>query len=237
MKILITGGSRGIGAACVRRFCQEGHTVAFFYRSRREAAEALARETGAMALAVDVSDPQSVKAGVEAVVATIGAPDVLVNNAGISHSALMTELTDADWRAMMGVNLDGCFYVTRAVAPHMIRAQGGRIILIGSVWGRTGASMEVHYSASKAALRGMTRALAKELGPSHITVNCVEPGWIDTDMNAEYAPEEREAFAGETPLLRIGNPEEVAAAVHFLASEEAAFITGQCLGVDGGYGI
>ncbi len=237
MKVLITGGSRGIGAACVRRFASEGHRVAFFYHKSKEAAEALARETGAVAVCADVASPEAVACGMEEVLAAIGAPEVLVNNAGISQSALMTELSDADWRRMMAVNLDGAFYVARAVIPHMIRAQRGRIVLIGSVWGRTGAACEVHYSASKAAIRGMTRALAKELGPSHITVNCVDPGWIDTDMNAGHTEEDAAAFSEETPLSRIGRPEEVAAAVRFFASEEASFITGQCLGVDGGYGI
>ena len=138
---------------------------------------------------------------------------------------------------MMGVNLDGAFYLCRAVAPGMIRRGHGRIINVGSMWGKVGASCEVHYSAAKAGLRGLTMALAKELGPSGITVNCIEPGVIDTDMNAVLSDEDRAALADETPLCRIGRPEEVAAAVCFFAGEEASFITGQCLGVDGGFAV
>ena len=137
----------------------------------------------------------------------------------------------------MGVNLDGVFYVSRAVAEIMIRQKEGRIINIGSMWGKTGASCEVHYSASKAGVRGLTMALAKELGPSGITVNCVEPGVIETEMNACLDEETRRALCEETPLCRMGKSEEVAAAVRFFASKEAGFITGQVLGVDGGFAI
>jgi 3-oxoacyl-[acyl-carrier protein] reductase len=138
---------------------------------------------------------------------------------------------------MMGVNLDSAFYLCRALAPAMIRGGWGRIVNVGSMWGKVGASCEVHYSATKAGLRGLTMALAKELGPSGITVNCVEPGVIDTDMNAALTEEDRAALCDETPLCRIGRPEEVASAIVFLASEDAAFITGQCLGVDGGFAV
>ena len=237
MKVLITGGSRGIGAACVRAFCERGDRVAFFYRTHRDAAEALAKETGACAICADVSDPQATDAAVAEAVTWLEGVDVLVNNAGIAQFKLFTEITDADWSRMLGTDLGGAFYVSRAVACHMIAQHTGRIVNIGSMWGKVGASCEVHYSAAKAGLRGMTMALAKELGPSGITVNCVEPGVIDTEMNAALDDDARRELADSTPLCRIGEAREVAEAVCFLASDRASFITGQVLGVDGGFAI
>ena len=235
--ILITGGSRGIGAACVRAFAANGDAVAFLYHSNTDAALALAQQTGALALQADISDPQSVNRALSTIGERMGEIDVLVNCAGVGQIKLFTDLTDDDWRRMMGTNLDGAFYLCRALAPDMIRGGWGRIVNVGSMWGKVGASCEVHYSATKAGLRGLTMALAKELGPSGITVNCVEPGVIDTDMNAALTEEDRAALCDETPLCRIGRPEEVASAIVFLASEDAAFITGQCLGVDGGFAV
>lgn len=235
--VLITGGSRGIGRACVRAFCARGDRVVFLYRRRTEEAEALAAETGAIALMADVSDAAEAEKAVGEALLQLGRIDILVNNAGMAQSKLFTDLTDGDWRAMMATNLDGAFYVTRAVSRGMINEKYGRIVNIGSMWGKTGASCEVHYSASKAGLRGLTMALAKELGPSGITVNCIEPGVIETEMTAVLDGETKRALAEETPLCRIGSPEEVAAAVLFLASREASFITGQILGVDGGFAI
>lgn len=235
--VLITGGSRGIGEALVKAFCNNQDRVVFLYKSQKERADALAAKTGALALQADVSDPSAVDAAIASAVAYLGSIDVLVNNAGVSQIKLFTDLTNEDWETVRSTNLDGAFYVTRAVARQMVRQQSGRIVFIGSMWGKVGASCEVHYSATKAALRGMTMALAKELGPSHITVNCVEPGVIDTEMNAALDAETRAALAEETPLCRIGHPEEVADAVLFLSSEKASFITGQILGVDGGFAI
>lgn len=235
--VLITGGSRGIGKACVRAFCKGGDRVAFLYQRSEEEARALAIETGSIPICVDISDPVAVDAAVQEAYAQLGSIDVLVNNAGVSQIKLFTDLTNEDWRRVMGVNLDGVFYVSRAVAEIMIRQKEGRIINIGSMWGKTGASCEVHYSASKAGVRGLTMALAKELGPSGITVNCVEPGVIETEMNACLDEETRRALCEETPLCRMGKSEEVAAAVRFFASKEAGFITGQVLGVDGGFAI
>ncbi len=237
MNVLITGGSRGIGAACVRAFCAQGDRVAFFYNRSEEAARALALETGAFAIQVDLTDPDAVGAAVARAEEQLGGIDVLVNNAGIAQIKLFTDLTDSDWRTMLDTNLGGAFFVTRAVAKGMIARQRGRIVNIGSMWGKVGASCEVHYSAAKAGLRGMTMALAKELGPSHITVNCIEPGVIDTEMNAALDEETRASLCDATPLCRLGRPEEIAAAVCFFASEDASFITGQILGVDGGFAV
>lgn len=239
MNVLITGGSRGIGAACVKKFAARGDRVVFFYHTASaEIVEKLERETGAVGIRADVGDAESVRAAVREVSDRFGGRiDVLVNNAGIAQIKLFTDLTDEDWRRMISTNLDGAFYVSREVSRLMIRAQYGRIVNVGSMWGKCGASCEVHYSAAKAGLRGLTMALAKELGPSGITVNCVEPGVIETDMNAALDAETKRDLCDETPLCRLGTPDEVADAILFLASDHAGFITGQTLGVDGGFAI
>lgn len=236
--VLITGGSRGIGAAMVRAFAEAGDRVAFFYRSNHTAAATIAAKTGATAIPCDVSSPDAVRDGLAAARAALGGEvEVLISNAAISHVGLSRDMSDTQWREVLDTNLSAAFYLAREVQPAMIRAGRGRIVLIGSMWGKVGASCEVAYSAAKAGLRGLTMALAKELAPSGITVNCVEPGVIATDMNAHLDANALAALAEETPLGRIGAPGEVAAAVLFLASPDAAFITGQCLGVDGGFAI
>ncbi len=237
MKVLITGGSRGIGEACVRAFCQRGDCVAFLYRSNHERAHKLALETGAIAIAADISNATAATAATKEAIERLGGIDVLVNNAGISQIKLFSDITDEDWRKMIDTNLSGAFYTSREASRTMVAQHFGRIINVGSMWGKVGASCEVHYSASKAGLRGLTMALAKELGPSHITVNCVEPGVIDTEMNAALDEDVRRELCESTPLCRIGKAEEVAAVVCFLASKEASFITGQIIGVDGGFAI
>lgn len=237
MRILITGGSRGIGEACVRAFCQRGDSVAFLYHTSHERAKALALETGAIAIAADVANAESATAATQDAIAQLGGIDVLVNNAGVSQIKLFSDITDEDWRKVIDTNLSGAFYTSREVSRAMVAQHFGRIINIGSMWGKVGASCEVHYSASKAGLRGLTMALAKELGPSGITVNCIEPGVIDTEMNAALDDSTRKELCESTPLCRIGNVEEVAAVVCFLASDEASFITGQVIGVDGGFAI
>ena len=235
--VLVNGGSRGIGRAICEKFAKEGANVAFTYLQSEEKAQTLARELGALAIRADSRSSTEVGRVVKATEEQFGRIDILVNCAAKSEFALLTDISDEAWRDMMAVNLDGYFYYIRAVLPSMIREKQGRIINITSMWGEVGASCEVHYSASKAAVIGLTKALAKELGPSGITVNCVEPGLIDTEMNRTLDDECRQGLIDETPLCRIGRPEDVAAAVLFFASEQASFVTGQTLGVDGGYAI
>ena len=177
------------------------------------------------------------KKAAELCIEQLGGIDILINNAGIAQIKLFDTLTDEDWRRMIDTNLSGAFYVTRAAVKEMLKNHSGRIINIGSMWGKCGASCEVHYSASKAGLRGFTASLAKELGPSGITVNCIEPGVIATEMNAALDEETVSALCEETPVCRMGTPEDVVNAVDFFASDASSFITGQVLGVDGGYAI
>lgn len=232
---LITGGSRGIGKAITECFAKNGYTAVFLYAKNNEAAKATALESGAAAIRCDVSDPASVREACAEVEKLIGAPDVIVNNAGISNISLFQDVSDSQWSGIINTNLSSAFYVCRYFAPAMIQRHSGRIINIGSVWGKHGASCEVAYSASKAGLRGLTSALAKELGPSGITVNCIEPGVIMTDMCASFDEDTLNELKNATSLGRLGTPEDVANAVLFLASDAASFITGQFLGVDGGF--
>lgn len=237
MNILISGGSRGIGRACVERFSSPENKIAFIYKSSHDSAKQLAEALGAIPICADISKPDDTNRALGEAVSVLGSIDVLVNNAGISQIKLFTDITNSDWRAMIDNNLSSAFYLTRAVLPHMIAQKSGRIINIGSMWGKTGASCEVHYSATKAALRGFTMALAKEVGPSGITVNAIEPGVIMTDMCESLDNETLSALAEETPLCRLGKPNDVAALAYFLASDGASFITGQIIGVDGGFAI
>lgn len=235
-RVLISGGSRGIGAECVRRYTSLGDAVVFIYNKSSGSAQALSAETGAIAIQADVSDAVEAKSAVNQAVEKLGGIDILVNNAGVAHIGLFTDLTDDEWQRLCDTNLSSAIYLSREASKYMIRQHSGSVVNIGSVWGRAGASCEVAYSATKAGLRGFTRALAKELGPSGITVNCIEPGVIDTEMNAALDEETRASLADETPLGRLGTSADVAATVEFLTSPEAAFITGQILGVDGGFG-
>ena len=237
MKILITGGSRGIGRACVEHFSSLGHKVAFIYKQSHESAKALTDLTGAIPICADISDGESAYAAVYAANRKLDGIDVLINNAGISQIKLFSDISDAEWQTMVNTNLSSAFYVTREVSKIMVSQKSGRIINIGSMWGKTGASCEVHYSATKAALRGMTMSLAKELGPSGITVNCIEPGVIATEMNASLSEDALSDLINNTPLCRIGKPHEVASLAEFLSSDKASFITGQIIGIDGGFAI
>lgn len=237
--VLITGASRGIGAACARRFAAAGYSVAINYHHSEDAALALAQEINsaggqAIALQADVSDSAAVGRMVDNVLENFCQLDILVCNAGVARQGLLTDFSDQDWRRIFQVNVDGVFYCCRAVLPHFVHRKAGKIITLSSMWGLTGGACEVPYSASKAAVIGLTRALAKELGPSGITVNCVAPGVIDTDMNANLTPEDMAALQEETPLGVIGRPEDVAESVFFLASPAAGFITGQVLSPNGG---
>lgn len=233
---LITGGSRGIGAQTVRAFTAAGYRAAFFYRSSEDAANQLAAETGAYAICCDVADSASVQAACAQAQRQLSHIDVLVNNAGIAQQKLFTDITDEDWQRMLGVNLSGAFYVSRAVLPGMISRRYGRIINVGSIWGQVGASCEVHYSAAKAGLIGLSKALAKEVAPSGVTVNCVCPGVIETDMLSCFSEEDLSALAEETPAGRLGTPEDVAEMILWLSDEKAGFVTGQVIGVNGGFG-
>ncbi len=236
-KVLITGGSRGIGAACVRRFCAEGCKVSFIYNKSEADAEALASETGAVAICADISDKIQLETAIADATKCMGGIDVLVNNAGVSLIALLSDTDDTALEHLLSVNLTAAIVAAREVSRYMVREHCGYIINIGSVWGRIGASCEALYSASKAGLRGFTLALAKELGYSGVRVNCVEPGVIDTDMNRELGDDDISELVERTPLSRIGKPKEVAEAVYWLCSGKADFITGQILGVDGGFGL
>ena len=240
--VWITGASRGIGAATARAFAAAGWQVAIGWCRAAEKADALAAELNAarpgcaVSVWTDVTDPDSVKAAHAAVQAVFGPVDCLVNNAGIAKQQMLCDVTEADWTAMFDVTCAGMYRTSRAVLPDMVHRKSGAIINLSSIWGVVGASCEVPYSAAKGAVVSFTLALAKELGPSGIRVNCVAPGVIDTDMMAAFSEADRAALAGETPLARLGRPEEVAAAILFLASDSASFITGQTLGVDGGFG-
>ena len=236
---LITGASRGIGRAIALRLAKDGYTVALNYHQNEKAAVRAAEVLTAfgkegMLCRADVTREHAVHEMVREVERRLGPIDLLVNNAGIAEQVLFTDLTAAQWKKMMDVHVNGAFYTSSAVLPSMIRRKSGCIINIASMWGQTGASCEVHYSTAKAALIGMTKALAKEVGPSGIRVNCVSPGAIETDMMAGFSDDDKAAIADETPLGRLGKPEEIAAAVAFLASEDAAFITGQVLAPNGG---
>lgn len=236
-RILISGGSRGIGAACVRYFAKKGDKVAFIYRSAESSAIEISDETGAYAIRADISDAEGARIAFKRAKELLGGIDVLINCAGIAGFSLFTEISDEEWRQMLDTNLTSAFVLSREAAKVMVAQKSGKIINVGSVWGRLGASCEVHYSASKAGLRGLTQALAKELGPSGITVNCVEPGVIDTDMNSMLDENAMKELAEATPLCRIGKAEEVAAVIGFLASDGASFITGACIPVDGGFPV
>ncbi len=238
--VIVTGGAGGIGEAVVQKFCAAGYSAAIVYFGSEEKALALSSSLmhagyDAFPLRCDARDPAAVDAAVRQVIRLNGRVDVLVNNAGLSLRQLLQDTSDAEWEDIVGVNLSGPFYFCRAVLPHMIRAQAGRIVNIASMWGQAGASMEVAYSAAKAGVIGLTKALAKETALSGVTVNCVAPGAVDTAMMASFSEADVQALCEEIPVGRLGTPEEVAGAVAFFTAEENGYITGQVLGVNGGF--
>lgn len=233
--VFITGGARGIGKATAELFYENGYNVAINYNNSAEAALSMKdKMPGILTLKGDVSSENDVKRMIDETVLYFGRIDVLVNNAGICIPSLVTDITVVDWEKTFGVNVTGTFLASKYAAKNMIHNHSGAIVNVSSIWGVSGASCESCYSASKGAVIAFTKALAKELGPSGIRVNCIAPGYIDTDMNKDISEEDKQAFADETPLGRIGTPDEVAKAVLFLASDAASFITGQILGCDGG---
>ncbi len=233
--VLISGGDRGIGAAAARAFYQAGYRVAVLYHTNAEAAASLEADLpGLIALQCDVASRAACESAFTAAEIMLGHVDVLVCNAGIAQQKLFTDITPAEWQHMLDVNLTGAFHLCQLALPGMIRRKWGRILTVSSMWGQTGGSCEVHYSAAKAGLIGLTKALAREEGPSGVTVNCVAPGVIDTDMMAAFTPGDKAALAEETPVGRLGSAQEVARALLFLAGEEAGYITGQVFGVNGG---
>ena len=237
---LVTGASRGIGRETACLLARRGYQVVIHYNESEQAARALlcqlrAEGLSASLVQADISDPAQVARMADEVLSVYHRVDVLVNNAGVARQQLFTDVSDADWARMVGVNLSGPLYVTRAFLPGMISRRSGSVVFVSSMWGQVGASCEVCYSALKAGLIGMTRALAKEAGPSGVRVNCVAPGVIDTDMNRALGEETLCALAEETPLGRLGTPQDGARSIAYLAGEAAAFVTGQVLGVSGGF--
>lgn len=240
--VLITGSSRGIGRVAAELFAADGYNIAINYLKSRIAAEALcdkliSQGCDAIAIQADVSDRLQVDEMVKEISGHFGYISALVNNAGIAQEAVFSDITIADWDRMLAVNLTGVFNCCQAVLPLMLRNHSGSIVNVSSMWGVTGGSCEVHYSAAKAGVIGLTKALAKELGPSGIRVNCVAPGVIDTDMNAGFSKEDFAPLLAQTAAGRRGKAEEVANAILFLASRKSSYITGQVLSVDGGFVI
>lgn len=237
--VLITGASRGIGASCARLFARKGFRVLINYCSSHQKAEELCStvqaEGGcAYAVCADVSDSEQVRRMFHEISEHFGGVDILINNAGIAQQKLFCDVTEEEWDKIFNVNMKSMYLCTQQVLPHMIHNKCGSIINISSMWGITGASCEVPYSAAKAAVIGFTKALAKELAPSGIRVNCVAPGAVDTDMNASLSEEDLALLREETPLGCIGSAEDIAAAVYFLASDSSRFTTGQILSPNGG---
>jgi 3-oxoacyl-[acyl-carrier protein] reductase len=234
---LVTGGSRGIGAAISHELAKAGAKVAVNYRAGREAADEVAGEIGGLAVQADVSNPEEVQALVERVEGELGDIDALVNNAGVTRDTLIARMTDDDWQTVIDTNLRGTFNTSRAVARKMLRRRAGSIVNLSSVVGVHGNPGQANYAASKAGIIGLTKALARELGSRGVRVNAIAPGYVSTELTDVLNDEQRGLILQNTPLGRLGEPEDVAGAVRFLCSDEAAFITGEVLLVDGGLGM
>lgn len=238
--VLITGASRGIGRETAILFAEQGYNVCINYYNSDDQAKALEKKLLSMGLnchliKCDIRKFQDSQRMVKIVLANYGTIDVLVTNAGIAQQKPFTTITENDWDNMFDVNIKGVFNVCKGVIPAMIENSGGSIVTVSSMWGQVGASCETHYSASKAAVIGFTKALAKEMGPSNIRVNCICPGVINTDMNQDLSQDTFACLENETPLGRIGTSREVAESIFYLSSDKARFITGQILGVNGGF--
>ena len=231
---IVTGGSRGIGKAICEKFAAEGYSVAVNYEKSEEKAKVLAKKIGGKAFCADVSDYNAVCRMFDEIEKEMGEVSVLINNAAISTFGLFQDCCDEEWERIFGVNVKGVFNCSKRAVGNMLKNQSGSIVNISSIWGVTGGSCECHYSATKAAVIGYTKAKAKELGPSGIRVNCVAPGAVDTEMNARFSEEDLEAVAEESALGYIGKPEEIAEAVFFAASEKASYMTGAVINVNGG---
>ncbi|GGO51770.1 beta-ketoacyl-ACP reductase [Streptomyces daqingensis] len=233
--VLVTGGNRGIGLAIARAFADAGDQVAVTYRSG-EPPESLMK-SGALAVRCDITDPEQVERAYKEVEEKHGPVEVLVANAGVTRDQLLLRMSEEDFGAVLDTNLTGTFRVVKRATKRMLRARSGRIVLISSVVGLLGSAGQANYAASKAGLVGFARSVARELGSRNITCNVVAPGFVDTDMTKALTDEQRENIVGQVPLGRYAQPEEVAASVRFLASEEAAYITGAVIPVDGGLGM
>lgn len=238
--IIVTGGSRGIGAAIVKLLAESGHNVVLNYNKSEEKAKQIQNELKEKGINIeifkaDVSKREECKKLIEYAIEKLRYIDVLVNNAGIAQFKVFTEITDEEWNKMLQTNLNSVFYMSQEISKHMIYRKDGNIINISSIWGLVGSSCEVHYSVSKAAINGMTKALAKELGPSNIRVNAIAPGLINTDMNNDIEPETMKEIAQETPIGRIGEPIDIAKCVKWLVEDE--FTTGQIISPNGGWVI
>lgn len=231
--VLITGGSRGIGEALVRYFCQKGWQVSFTYAKSKDKAEALAKECNALGICADNTDENAVIQAVSLAKSQYGDIDVLINNAGISSFQLLQDVSTELWEHTVNTNLRGAFFYIRQCLPQMVSRQKGVILNISSIWGMVGSSCEVLYSTTKAALIGMTKALAKEVAPSGIRVNCIAPGVIDTEMNAALDSESKLALIEEIPLGRMGTGEDIARLAYYLAAEDT-YLTGQVISPNGG---
>ena len=243
-RVLVTGATGGIGTAVCKAFADKKYNVVIHYHQQQEKAFALAEalktdyQVDASVVQADIADADSVKNMFDEIDRVCGGIDVLVNNAGIAQQKLFTDITEAEWKRMTGINLDGVFYCSQqALKRYMLPSHQGVIVNISSMWGQVGASCEVHYSAAKAGVIGLTKALAKEVGLSNVRVNCICPGVVMTDMMKSFDRETLDALKEETPLNALGTPEQIAAAAVFLCSEKASFITGQVLGVNGGFVI
>lgn len=238
--VIITGASKGIGANLAIRYAEKGYNIVMNYNKSVQSAILLQKslkESGynVIAYKANVRNKLEVDLMIKETLYRFGSIDILINNAGISHQGLITDISEQEWNDVIGVNLNGVFNCTQAVLPHMINQKSGSILNISSMWGEVGASCEVAYSASKAAVIGFTKALAKEVGPSGINVNCITPGLIETAMNQNMTIEDVASIVDQTPVGRIGTTNDIASTAMFLTSEEAGFITGQIVGVNGGF--